>query len=314
MKRYRCTICGAEFEVADGETPVCPDCLMEGDVLELIEEIPDGTPAAEPESDAAAPSMLLYRCTVCGAEFEVPEGEKPVCPDCLMEGDVLELVGKVPAKAPAAAANAEPDPKALYKLSYGLFVVTAQQNGKDNGCITNTLMQVTSEPVQVSLTVNKSNLTHDMILSTGKFSASVLSEKADFDLIKRFGFQSGRDADKFAGFSACERGADGLLFVTQGTNAVIAADVVSTVDLGTHTVFIGRVTDMRVLDETPAATYDYYLKHIKVTPKKVGTTPEGQTVWRCVICGYEYIGDELPEDFICPLCKHPASDFEKVSG
>ena len=311
MKRYRCTICGAEFEAADGEKPVCPECLMEGDVLELIEEVPDRTPA-EPEPETAAPSMLLYRCTVCGAEFEVPEGETPVCPECLMEGDVLELIGKVPAKS--AAANAEPDPKAMYRLSYGLFIVTAQQNGKDNGCITNTVMQVTSEPVQVSLTVNKSNLTHDMILAAGKFSVSVLSEKADFDLIKRFGFQSGRDADKFAGFSACARGADGLLYVTQGTNAVIAADVVSTVDLGTHTMFIGRVTDMRVLNETPAATYAYYLEHIKVTPKKVGTTPEGKTVWRCVICGYEYVGDELPDDFICPLCKHPASDFVKVTG
>lgn len=312
MKRYRCTICGAEFEVADGETPVCPECLMEGDVLELIEEVPDSTQAAASVQDAAAPKILLYRCTICGAEFEVPEGETPVCPECLMDGDVLELIGEKPAAASPAAAGT--DPKAMYKISYGLFIVTANQNGTDNGCITNTLMQVTSEPVQVSLTVNKSNLTHDMIIKTGKFSASVLSEAADFELIKRFGFQSGRDADKFAGFSACARGTDGLLYVTQGTNAVIAADVVNTVDLGTHTMFVGRVTDMRVLNDAPAATYEYYLNHIKVTPKKVGTTPEGQTVWRCVICGYEYVGDELPEDFICPLCKHPASDFEKVAG
>lgn len=308
MKRYRCTICGTEFEVADGETPVCPACFMEGDVLELIEET-ESQSAAAPAQDA--PKMLRYRCTICGAEFEVPAGETPVCPECLMDGDVLELIGEASAAAPADAVM---EPAAMHRISYGLFIVTAAQNGKDNGCITNTVAQVTSDPVQISVTVNKSNHTHDLMLSTGKFSVSVLSEKADFSLIQRFGFQSGRDTDKFAGFSGCARSRDGLLYVTQGTNAVISADVVQTADLGTHTMFIGQVTEMRTLNDVPSATYAYYLKNIKVTPAKVGTTPDGQTVWRCVICGYEYIGDELPADFICPLCKHPASDFEKVSG
>ena len=303
MKKYRCTICGAEFEVPDGEKPVCPECLMEGDVLELIED----TTAAPQET--AAPAVKRYRCTICGAEFEVADGEKPVCPECLMEGDVLELIADTPA-APAAVT----EPAAMHKISYGLFVVTAQENGKDNGCITNTVAQVTSEPVQISLTVNKANLTHDMILHTGKFSVSVLSQAADFPLIQRFGFQSGRDTDKFADFSDCARGTDGLLYVTKGTNAVISAEVTGIVNLGTHSQFFGKVTDMRVLDDTPAATYEYYLKNIKFTPKRIGTTPEGQTVWRCVICGYEYVGDTLPEDFICPLCKHPASDFEKVTA
>ena len=247
--------------------------------------------------------MKKYRCTICGAEFEVADGETPVCPACMMEGDVLEPIEDKPAAPPSDA---------LHKISYGLFIVTARENGKDNGCITNTVMQVTSEPVQISLTVNKTNLTHDMILNTGKFSASVLSQAADFALIQRFGFQSGRDADKFAGFADCVRGDDGLMYVTRGTNAVISANVISTADLGTHTLFIGEVTGMQVLSDEASATYGYYLKNIKVTPKKVGTAANGQTVWRCVICGYEYIGDELPEDFICPLCKHPASDFEPI--
>lgn len=255
--------------------------------------------------------MKRYRCTVCGSVFEAADDETPVCPDCFMEGDVLELIEEIP-DDPQDAPAAQMDPAAMHTVSYGLFVVTAQQNGRDNGCITNTLAQVTSEPLQVSLTVNKANYTHDMILNTGKFSASVLSQEADFELIKRFGFQSGKTVNKFAAYADCTRGADGLMYITKGTNAMISADVVSTADLGTHTLFVGRVTEMRVLSNVPSATYDYYLKHIKVTPKREGTTPDGQTIWRCVICGYEYIGDELPEDFICPLCKHPASDFEKV--
>lgn len=206
------------------------------------------------------------------------------------------------------------DKKAMYKISYGLFVVTSQFEGKDNGCITNTLAQVTSDPNRVSLTVNKSNYTHDMILKSGKFTASVISREADFELFRHFGFQSGRDTDKFADFSDTKRLSDGTLCVLKGTNAYISGKVVQTVDLGTHTMFIADVVDMEVLSDIPSATYEYYLSDIKVNPKEAGKTEDGQTIWRCVICGYEYIGEELPEDFICPLCKHPASDFEKVSG
>ena len=255
--------------------------------------------------------MKRYRCIVCGAVFEVADGETPVCPDCMMDGDALELIEEIP-DSPAEAKAAVMEPAAMHKIHYGLFVVTAHENGRDNGCITNTLQQVTSEPVAVSITVNKANYTHDMILRTGKFSASILSQQADFDLIQRFGFQSGRKTNKFAAFSDCKRGADGLMYITRGTNAVVSADVISTADLGTHTLFIGKVTEMRVLSDAPSATYAYYLSNIKVTPKREGTNAEGKTIWRCVICGYEYVGDELPADFICPLCKHPASDFEKV--
>ena len=204
------------------------------------------------------------------------------------------------------------DMKAMYKLSYGLFVLTAKRGEKDNGCITNTAIQVTSEPNRISIAVNKANYTHDMVLETGKFNVSIISEKADFDLFKHFGFQSGRDVDKFADFTDCARAENGIFYITKGTNAVISAEVEQCIDLGSHTLFIAKVTDLMVLDAAASATYEYYQNNIKPKPQAVGTTPTGQTIWRCRICGYEYVGEELPEDFICPLCKHPASDFEKV--
>ncbi|MBO5573543.1 MAG: flavin reductase [Clostridium sp.] len=204
------------------------------------------------------------------------------------------------------------DMKAMYKLSYGLFVLTAKRGEKDNGCITNTAIQVTSEPNRISIAVNKANYTHDMVLETGKFNVSIISEKADFDLFKHFGFQSGRDVDKFADFTDCARAENGIFYITKGTNAVISAEVEQCIDLGSHTLFIAKVTDLMVLDSASSATYEYYQNNIKPKPQAVGTTPTGQTIWRCRICGYEYVGEELPEDFICPLCKHPASDFEKV--
>ena len=204
------------------------------------------------------------------------------------------------------------DKKAMYKLSYGLFVLTARDGEKDNGCIINTAIQAASEPNQLSICVNKANYTHDMIERTGKFTVSVLSEQADFELFKRFGFQSGRDVDKFTNFTGCARGADGLYYITEGTNAYISVTVDKTVDLGSHTMFIGEITDMAVLSDTPSTTYEYYQNHIKPKPQAVGKTDKGQTIWRCRICGYEYVGEEIPDDFICPICKHPASDFEKI--
>lgn len=200
----------------------------------------------------------------------------------------------------------------MYKLSYGLFVLTARDGEKDNGCIINTAIQAASEPNQLSICVNKANYTHDMIERTGKFTVSVLSEQADFELFKRFGFQSGRDVDKFTNFTGCARGADGLYYITEGTNAYISVTVDKTVDLGSHTMFIGEITDMAVLSDTPSTTYEYYQNHIKPKPQAVGKNDKGQTIWRCRICGYEYVGEEIPDDFICPICKHPASDFEKI--
>ena len=204
--------------------------------------------------------------------------------------------------------------KAMYNLSYGLFVLSARQDGKDNGCIINTAGQVTTEPNQITIAVNKLNLTHDMVAATKKFTVSILSEKADFSLFKRFGFQSGRDADKFLLFDGKKRVANETFAVTQGTNGYISAYVTQQIDVGTHTIFLASVTDMDVWDDTPSATYAYYQSNIKPKPQPVSKTAEGKTIWRCRVCGYEYVGEELPKGFICPICKHPASDFEKIVG
>lgn len=208
--------------------------------------------------------------------------------------------------------------KAMYAISYGLFVVTARRGDFDNGCITNTVAQVTSAPNRISVAVNKTNYTCGMIMDSGVFTASVISEKAAFALFQRFGFQSGKDVwvDKFEAFGKVKRLGNGTLAVTEGTNAWITAKVEQAIDLGSHMLFIAEVTDMDVLSDAPSATYSYYQSHIKpkpeLKPEKAGETAEGKTIWRCTVCGYEYVGDELPADFICPLCKHPASDFEKV--
>ena len=204
------------------------------------------------------------------------------------------------------------DKEAMYKLSYGLFVLTAKEGNRDNGCIINTAIQAASEPNQLSICVNKTNYTHDMIMKTKQFNVSIISQSASFDLFKHFGFQSGKDVDKFETFDKCVRSENGILYVTEGTNAYISVAVNKTEDLGSHTMFIGKITDMEVLSTLPSATYEYYLNSIKPKPQPVDKTKQGKTIWRCKVCGYEYVGEELPEDFICPLCKHPASDFEKI--
>lgn len=201
--------------------------------------------------------------------------------------------------------------KAMYKLTYGLFVLTSGRDGKDSGCIINTAGQVTSEPNRISIAVNKANFTHDLVKDSGKFNLSILSEKAGFDTFRHFGFQSGREVDKFAGYTDCERSQNGLYYVTAGTNAYISATVEQAIDLGSHTLFIAAVDDMEVLSDEPSASYAYYQSSIKPKPEKLASG--GKTVWRCSVCGYIYEGEELPADFICPLCKHPASDFEKVT-
>lgn len=211
----------------------------------------------------------------------------------------------------AAMAAAEIDPKTVQKFSYGLFVLTAQADGKDNGCIINTAAQLTSTPNRINIAVNKANFTHDMILNTGVFNVSVLSQKASFDIFKRFGFASGKDTDKFAGYEGnVARSANGLLYVTEGTNAFMSAKVVDAYDYGTHTLFIAELTEAAVLNQDPSVTYAYYFDHIK--PKPQPKIEEKKTGWVCKICGYVYEGDELPADFICPLCKHGADDFERI--
>ena len=213
----------------------------------------------------------------------------------------------------------------LFNIQYGLFVITTNDavwehsaegrsllKGQENGCISNTVAQVTAQPNRISVALNKGNLTTELIQHSRKFTASIISEAADFELFKHFGFQSGRTVDKFADFKDCRRVANGTLAITRGTNAFISADVEQAIDLGTHILFVGLVTEMEVLTDVPSATYNYYQQHIKPKPQPVGQTAEGQTIWRCSICGYEYVGEELPDDFTCPICKHPASDFVKV--
>lgn len=201
------------------------------------------------------------------------------------------------------------DTKALYNIQCGLFVLTAADGEKQNGCIINTVMQVTSTPVKISITVNKTNYTADMIKKTGRFNVSCISESANFSLFERFGFASGRDTEKFDGFDGYKTANNGINYVTEGANAYFAAKVVDTVDVGTHYIFVAEVEDAEVLSETPSATYSYYHKNIKPKPEAKKTE---KTRWVCKICGYVYEGDELPADYICPLCKHPASDFEKM--
>lgn len=209
----------------------------------------------------------------------------------------------------------EMNTKAMYKLSYGLFVCTAVDGEKKNGCIINTAIQVASEPNRISVAVNKANFTHDMIKKTGACNISVISREASFDLFKRFGFQSGRDVNKFDGFapSSFDTAENGIPFITEGTNAYFSLKVESEVDLGSHTLFICEPTFMTVLSDAPSCTYEFYQSDIKPRPEKVGVTPAGETIWRCRICGYEYVGEDLPDDFICPICKHGKVDFEKIT-
>ena len=199
--------------------------------------------------------------------------------------------------------------KALDKLSYGMFVLTTKLNNKDNGCLINTACQVALTPSCISVSVSKSNLTQKMLLESGIFTVSVLSEDASFDLYKHFGFQSGDKVDKFDGFYDVKRTQNGTLAITKGTNAYISGKVRQTVDLGSHTLFIADVTEAQVLNDAKSATYGYYFENIKPKPAQ---NVNKQTVWVCKICGYVYEGDPIPDDYLCPLCKHPASDFEKI--
>ena len=199
------------------------------------------------------------------------------------------------------------DKNVMHNIGYGLYVLTAKENDKQNGCIINTLIQLTSTPNRVSIAVNKQNYTHDMILRTGKFNVSLLTENTPFDVFKNFGFQSGRDCDKFADFKNYKEAANGINYITDYTNSYLSATVESTIDLGTHTLFIALVDDGEVLSKEPSLTYAYYHKNIKPRPEK--TSKKG---WRCKICGYIYEGETLPSDFVCPICKHGAEDFEKI--
>ncbi|MCR4676249.1 MAG: flavin reductase [Sphaerochaetaceae bacterium] len=198
------------------------------------------------------------------------------------------------------------DKTALFNISYGLFVLTTN-NGKDNGCIINTLTQVAEDPLTVTIAVNKANFSNEAIQKTGKFNVSILTEKTDFSVFKRFGFASGRDTDKFEGFDKVSRASNGILYLDEA-NTMVSACVKETVDLGSHWLYIAQVTEAQKLVNEKPCTYSYYLTHIKPQPVRT----EKKTGWVCQICGYVYEGEELPDDFVCPLCKHGKEVMQKM--
>ena len=201
---------------------------------------------------------------------------------------------------------------AMHKFSYGLFVLTAKDDEKDNGCIINTALQVTTDPKQVSICVTKGNYTHDMIKKTGKFNLSFLTEKTSFDIFTRFGFQCGKDVDKFIDLDEAARADNGIMYLTKSANAMVSVNVSQSIDLGTHTMFIGEVIEDKVLSDISSCTYQYYFDNIKPAPAAKDDGQPKKNGWVCKICGYVYEGEELPPDFICPICKHGVEDFEPL--
>lgn len=198
--------------------------------------------------------------------------------------------------------------EAMTQLSYGLYVLTAREGEKDNGCIVNVVQQVTDGPLQVIVTVNKKNYTHDMIVNSGQLNVSMLTEETPMKVFEHFGFQSGREVDKFAQSEEVRRSGNGLLYIPKYTNGYLSGEVKQMVDLGTHTMFIAEVTESEKLSNEASLTYSYYQQNIK--PKRT-SGGERKTQWVCQVCGYVYEGEEMPEDFECPWCKHGKSDFVK---
>ena len=200
------------------------------------------------------------------------------------------------------------DLTALFNIGYGLYVVTCHDGKKDNGLIVNTVSQVTNTPNRVAVCINKQNYSHHVIKQTGIMNVNCLSVEAPFSVFETFGFQSGRQVDKFAGTEPL-RSDNGLAFLPRYINALLSLKVEQYVDLDTHGMFICSVTEARVLSDRETMTYTYYQNHVKPKPQT-----EGKKGYVCKICGYVYEGDELPEDFVCPLCKHGAADFEPITG
>ncbi len=199
--------------------------------------------------------------------------------------------------------------RALYNITYGLYLLTAKEDGFDNGCIVNTVIQIANDPTRISVAVLKNNHTCDMIKNTGAFNVSALTTDTPFALFQRFGMQSGREVDKFDGFNKVERSENGLYYLTENANMYLSAKVTEQFDLGSHMLFIGEVTAGEVLSDGISCTYGYYQSDIKPKAKK---TEKKQ--WICTVCGYVYEGEEVPDDFICPLCNHGKEDFVLSQG
>ena len=202
------------------------------------------------------------------------------------------------------------DNKALFSLQYGVFILGTQSNGKINACVTNTCMQVAADPVRIAISVINSNLTCQMIKDSGVFTLSILDKKTTFETIKRFGYQSGKKVDKFQGFTDYSMDQNGCPYLSSQICALLSAKVVAAQDLGSHTLFTAEVTDAKIMSREEPITYAYYQSYIK--PKPAAPTSGKIVGWRCKICGYVHNSPELPSDFACPLCGHPAEDFEPI--
>ncbi len=200
----------------------------------------------------------------------------------------------------------EIDSKALFKIGYGLYVVTSRDGDKDNGLIVNTVTQLTDTPLRVAVNINKLNYSHDIVKKTGVLNVNCLNIEAPFSIFQEYGFVSGRDKNKFEG-KEIVRSANGVAVLTNYVNSVISLKVDQYVDLGTHGMFICSVTESKVINNVETMTYNYYQANVK--PKPQPTKKKGYV---CKVCGYVYEGDELPEDIVCPLCKHGAADFEEI--
>ena len=211
---------------------------------------------------------------------------------------------------PAVFSPEAVDNKVFSKMSYGVEVLTTRVDGKDYGCIINTACQVASgDPKKLTISVIKKNNTCDMVARAGKFNISILTEDAPYSLFQHFGFQSGRDVDKFADVPYEDRMGNGIRYIPTYTNAVLSCEVIDVRDLETQVLYIANVVEAKVLSKAPSCTYGYYHAHIK--PKK-NPTPEQKECWVCRVCGYVYEGTEMPDDFVCPLCKHGKEDFDHI--
>ena len=205
--------------------------------------------------------------------------------------------------------------EAMYKISYGLFVLTTTDGEKQNGCIVNTVSMITDNPKRIVVFVNKANYSEELLRKTGIFNVSILTEKTPFDVFRQFGFVSGRDVDKFAD-KTYEKTENGLYYVAEYSNAVLSARVVDCYDYDTHTLFVAEVTEAKTLSQDKSATYEYYQNNIKPKAPTSASAPVAENkkpkAWVCKICGYTHEDENLPPDFVCPWCKHPAEDFEPV--
>ena len=222
------------------------------------------------------------------AQLEALAGE--LCRDYIAQGETAD----------------KNDLSALFNIGYGLYVVTSNDGKKDNGLIVNTVTQVTNTPNRVAVTINKQNYSHHVIKQTGIMNINCLSVDAPFSVFENFGFQSGRSVDKFAGCTPL-RSDNGLAFLPRYINSFMSLKVEQYIDLDTHGMFICSITEARVISSAETMTYTYYQNNVKPKPQT-----EGKKGWVCKVCGYVYEGDELPEDFVCPLCKHGAADFEPI--